>query len=104
MKNIRLIILFVAALAAVFLGVWVVQDNDLVTGVVLFGFSLAELPVGLWILVFFFLGIMAGICLCYPTIFSLKRQRRRYIKRLQKLDAELGEVRAQSIPESVTGS
>lgn len=76
-----------------------VQDNPLETGILLLGFPLPELPIGLWVLAFFLTGVAAGVCLCYPTIFTLQRRSRLNIKRLQKLDAELSEVRNQSIAE-----
>ncbi len=96
MKKIKFIGLLIAALIAVFLGIWIVQDNALEMGVVLLGFPLLELPVGLWLLVFFLAGIGSGICLCYPTIFTQKQRFRKNLKRLQKLDAELSAARDQT--------
>lgn len=88
-----------AALTVVFIGIWVVQDNALETAIVLLGFPLPALPIGLWVLAFFLTGVAAGVCLCYPTIFALQRRIRANIKRLQKLDAELSAVRGQSTAE-----
>ncbi|MBV1930169.1 MAG: LapA family protein [Porticoccaceae bacterium] len=99
MKKIKLIGLVIAALIAVFIGIWVVQDNALEIGIVLLGFPLLELPIGLWVLVFFLTGVAAGVCLCYPTIFALQRRSRATIKRLQKMDAELSAARAQPTTE-----
>ncbi len=96
MKNIKLIVTLVVVLAAVFIGAWVVQDNALKTGLVLLGFQLAELPVGLWVLVFFFCGVVVGVALCYPANFALKRQSRQLVKKLQKLDVELSLARNES--------
>lgn len=94
-----MIVLVMAALTVVFTGIWVVQDNALETAIVLLGFPLPELPIGLWVLAFFLTGVAAGVCLCYPTIFTLQRRARANIKRLQKLDAELSLVRAQATAE-----
>ncbi len=69
------------------------------TTVILFGFPLLELPVGLWVLAFFLIGVAAGVCLCYPTIFALQRRSRANLKRLQKLDAELNVMRNQATAE-----
>ena len=97
MKKIKLIIILLAVLVAVFIGAWVVQDNAVETSIILLGFPLAKLPVGLWILAFFFSGVVAGVCLSYPAIFGLQRQSRQNIRRLQKLDAELIKARNNSI-------
>jgi uncharacterized integral membrane protein len=99
MKKIKTTILVIAALIAVFIGIWVVQDNALETGIVLLGFPLIELPIGLWLLAFLMAGVAAGVCLCYPTIFALQRRSRENIKRLQKLNAELSAARGQSTAE-----
>ncbi|PCH52961.1 MAG: hypothetical protein COC20_01615 [Cellvibrionales bacterium] len=96
MKNIKLIFLILAVLVAVFIGAWVVQDNPFETSIILLGFPLAELPVGLWVLVFFISGLIAGACLSYPAIFNLQRRSRINIKRLRKLDAELIKARNDS--------
>ncbi|RLA43220.1 MAG: hypothetical protein DRR06_12635 [Gammaproteobacteria bacterium] len=89
MRKIKLIIIVLAILVAVSIGAWVVQDNPLETNIVLFGFSTAELPVGLWVLVFFLSGMIIGVALSYPRVFSLKRQSKRAIKTQQKLESEL---------------
>ena len=99
MRKIKLIIVVLAILVAVSIGAWVVQDNPLETDIVLFGFSTAELPVGLWALVFFLTGMIVGVAMSYPRIFGLKRQSKRAIKIRQKLESELVKRQEHSVTE-----
>ena len=50
MKTFKTLLLFVAVLLAVFLGLWIVQDNPEQTAITLLGFPLWVMPLGLWIL------------------------------------------------------
>lgn len=99
MKKIKLLFISTLCLIAIFIGAWVVQDNNVEFGIVLLGFPLWQLPVGLWLLIFFFSGFVAAQCVIYPMIFSLKRQNRRNDKLVRKLDKELIDMQQQSAPE-----
>ncbi len=92
MRKIKLILLVALLLVAVCIGAWFVQDNSSLTDVVLLGFHLGIMPVGIWMLVFFLSGAAVGIALSYPAIFGLKRQSRRSLKMLRKLENDLGKA------------
>ncbi|HAD07899.1 MAG TPA: hypothetical protein DCF62_00315 [Porticoccaceae bacterium] len=93
MKKLKTLLTFVAVLLAVFLGLWIVQDNPAQTAVTLLGFPLLTLPLGLWILVFFGAGLALGLCLCYPAVFALQGKLKRSMRRERQLDDQLAEAR-----------
>lgn len=97
MRKIKLILLVVLLLVAVFVGAWFVQDNNSSTDVVLLGFHLGIMPVGVWVLVFFLSGVVVGVALSYPAIFGLKRQSRRSLKMLRKLEGDLGKAQQNGV-------
>lgn len=100
MKTFKTLLLFVAVLLAVFLGLWIVQDNPEQTAITLLGFPLWVMPLGLWILVFFGVGLALGFCLCYPAMFVLQRKVKRSVRRERQLDDELAEVRKQQVSDA----
>lgn len=95
MKKLKTLLTFIAVLLAVFLGLWIVQDNPQQTAVILLGFPLLALPLGLWILVFFGAGLVLGFCLCYPAVFALQSKLKRSMRRERQLDNQLVEARDQ---------
>jgi len=66
----------------VLLGVWLVQDNPDNITLRLAGFSIGDLPAGIWIIAVFSLGIIVGLFASGLAILRLKRVVRR--------DPELG--------------
>ena len=90
------IVMVVPIVIAIFIGVWVVQDNPVETDIMLLGFPVGKLPLGLWMLVFFLGGLIAGLCLSYPTIFGLKRQAKRKNKILKTYENNLVKARENS--------
>jgi len=95
MKALKTLLLFIAVLLAVFLGLWIVQDNPEQTAITLLGFPLWIMPLGLWLLAFFGAGLALGFCLCYPAVFFLQRKFKRSVRRERQLEKELAEVRNQ---------
>jgi uncharacterized integral membrane protein len=82
------------------IGAWIVQDNGAEITIVLLGFQLGALPVGLWLLIFFFGGLLIGQSIVYPMTFNLKRLSRRDAKLISKLKSELLEMQQKSNVDS----
>ena len=88
MKKIKLLFILTLCVITTLIGAWVVQDNSAEFAIVLLGFPIGQLPAGLWLLIFFFSGFLVGQCVVYPTVFNLKRKRRRDGKLMRRLEAE----------------
>ncbi len=80
----RKLCLLLLAVAAIWLGFWVVFDNPDPVSFKLFGFDLWSLPSGLWLLSFFAVGCFSGVLFSAPAVIRLKRRARVLKKQLDK--------------------
>ena len=58
-------------LISLFIGLWIAQDNPDTELVTLFGFPLGGISIGLWLLLAFAVGILAGLAATLPLIWRL---------------------------------
>lgn len=76
-------------LICVLVGVWIAQDNPLKVPVTLLGFSLLELPLGIWLLAAFLTGSVLSYVIGLPGSLSKKAQCRRLQRQLVHAETEI---------------
>ena len=76
-------------LICVLIGIWVVQDNPLEVPVTLFGFSLPQLPLGIWLLASFLAGSVLSYIVSLPSALGQRAQVRRLQRQLGLAEAEI---------------
>lgn len=77
MRLLRFLGWLLAISAVTVLGVWLVQDNSVETRLVLLGFPLGSLPLGIWIALAFLLGVLAAILATLPAVAGARLRLRR---------------------------
>lgn len=75
------------AIAAIWLGIWVVVDNPDPVSFKLFGFETKPLPGGLWLLATFAVGCVVALVASSPALVKLNHRVRRLNKQLIKIKA-----------------
>ena len=90
MTFLRRLLYVVLVLVLIAIGFWIGVDNQAPATFYLLGFSLGELPVGLWMLSALCVGVACGLLVTAPTVFRLRRKNLTLIKRLQKINADNG--------------
>lgn len=75
------------AIAAIWLGIWVVVDNPDPVAFKLFGFETKPLPGGLWLLATFAVGCVVALVASSPALVKLNHRVRRLNKQLIKIKA-----------------
>ena len=89
MKKVKGWLWLILAVICVLVGVWVVQDNPLETSVVLLGFPLFDLPLGIWLLATFFLGSTFSFVVGLPGSLKLKARVRRLHRQVETQKTEI---------------
>lgn len=77
MRLLRFLGWLLAISAVTVLGVWLVQDNSVETRLVLLGFPLGSLPLGIWLALAFLLGVLAAILATLPAVAGARLRLRR---------------------------
>lgn len=94
-------------LIAIFVGAWTVQDNPASQAVILFGFPLPELPLGVWLLAAFLVGAVLCFVTSWPSLFQSAYRLRHLRRQLENCAAEIDSLKAQmksaSQPQAKTG-
>ena len=88
MKFVKRVLAVLLILVLTGIGFWVGIDNQGLITFYLLGFSLGEMPVGLWMLLALSLGVMFGLLVTAPTVFRLRHKNNTLIKRLEKVSQE----------------
>jgi len=86
-------------LLAFLLGIWFALDNATPVSVQLLGLSLPSLALGVWLLLFGFLGLVLGLGLGYLSLMSCRRQARRCQRQLELCRKEAAQLRLHSSRE-----
>ena len=89
---IGLLLLLVCAL----LGIWIVQDNPLEVPVTLLGFSLLQLPLGIWLLAVFLAGSVLSYVVSLPSSLGQRAQVRRLQRQLGLAEAEIKKLESKA--------
>ncbi len=76
-------------LVCVLIGIWIVQDNPLEVPVTLLGFSLQQLPLGIWLLAAFLAGSVLSYVVSLPGSVSQRAQARRLQRQLGLAETEI---------------
>ncbi|MBQ0720340.1 MAG: LapA family protein [Gammaproteobacteria bacterium] len=83
-------------LVCVLLGIWIVQDNPLEVPVTLLGFSLLQLPLGIWLLAAFLAGSVLSYVASLPGSLGQRSQARRLQRQLGLAEAEVKKLQSAS--------
>lgn len=83
MRPLRFLAWLLAALVTVVLGIWIAQDNSVQTAIVVLGFPLGSLPLGIWLMLAFLAGVLASLLVSAPGMVRLQLRARRLQKRQQ---------------------
>ena len=83
-------------LICVLVGIWIVQDNPLEVPVTLLGFSLLQLPLGIWLLAAFFAGSVVSYVVSLPNTLRQRTQARRLQRQLGLAEVEIKKLESQT--------
>ena len=96
LRWIKRILLLLVILAAVILGFKFSIDNGQPVQLLLFGFELPDIPLGVWVLCALLLGYLLGLLLSFvPNAFN-RRSLTVKDNKIQRLQAQLEKVREDS--------
>lgn len=84
MRLLRFLGWLFAISAVAVLGIWLVQDNSAETRLVLLGFPLGSLPLGIWLALAFLLGVLAAILVTLPAVARVRLRLRRLERDLDR--------------------
>lgn len=100
MRPLRFLAWLLAALATAVLGIWIAQDNSAQTAVVVLGFSLGSLPLGIWLMLAFLAGVLASLLASAPGMVGLRLR----VRRLQKRQGAQQEIPAPQTGQHAEGA
>lgn len=84
---------FTLALLFLALGAWFVDENVITVTPIFLGYSSLGLPLGLWLLAFLMLGVMAGLLLSLAPLWWGKARAKRLMKELNEERQALSQLR-----------
>ena len=96
-KWIRLILLVTVLIATVFVGMVFTSQNDTSISIVVFGYELPSVSVGLWLALSLLLGALIGWCLSLFPVLLFKRSHSAKDKKIQRLQTEINRLRMTGI-------
>jgi uncharacterized integral membrane protein len=67
------------------IGVWFVQDNSTLVSLVLLGFPLGELPLGIWLTLTFLVGVLSAVLATVPALGAARLRQRRLEREIARL-------------------
>lgn len=83
-------------IVVVLLGIWTYQDNSAPVSFTLAGFSLGELPLIVWVLAGFAIGVVVGTLFTLPSSLASRHRQQRYRQRLISAEQKLAKQDAAS--------
>lgn len=89
MKRIKLIFLVIILIICALAGIWFVQDNSALTGLAVFGFSAGPLPLGVWLVATFFVGVLLALFATSVPVARARRKNKRLEKELNRLKSSV---------------
>jgi len=87
MRLLRFLGWLVALPVVALMGIWLVQDNSAPVPLALLGFPVGSLPLGIWLLLAFLLGVLAAMLASFPILVRLRLRERRRQRALTRGDA-----------------
>lgn len=85
MRRAKAIFWVLLALPMAGMGVWFVQDNSTLVSLVLFGFPLGELPLGIWLTLTFLVGVLSAVLATVPALGAARLRQRRLEREVARL-------------------
>lgn len=68
MRRLKTLSWVLLALPTLGVGIWFTQDNSAAAAPILLGFALPELPLGVWLILFFLAGVLAALLATLPSL------------------------------------
>jgi uncharacterized membrane protein YciS (DUF1049 family) len=93
-KRLLIIVLFVVA---IILSVTFASENSQLTRLIIFGYSLPELQLGLWILIVLFIGGVIGLLLSFIPLLWGKQTLAAKDRKIRQLEKEINQIRTSSL-------
>lgn len=87
MRRAKALFWVLLALPMAGIGVWLVQDNSTLVSLVLLGFPLGELPLGIWLTLTFLVGVLSAVLATVPALGAARLRQRRLEREIARLKA-----------------
>ncbi len=87
MRRAKALFWVLLALPMAGIGVWFVQDNSTLVSLVLLGFPLGELPLGIWLTLTFLVGVLSAVLATVPALGAARLRQRRLEREIARLKA-----------------
>lgn len=85
MRRAKALFWVLLALPMAGIGVWLVQDNSTLVSLVLLGFPLGELPLGIWLTLTFLVGVLSAVLATVPALGAARLRQRRLEREIARL-------------------
>lgn len=85
MRRAKALFWVLLALPMAGIGVWFVQDNSTLVSLVLLGFPLGELPLGIWLTLTFLVGVLSAVLATVPALGAARLRQRRLEREIARL-------------------
>ena len=85
MRRAKVLFWVLLALPMAGIGVWFVQDNSTLVSLVLLGFPLGELPLGIWLTLTFLVGVLSAVLATVPALGAARLRQRRLEREIARL-------------------
>ena len=94
MKRLKLLFMMIVVLICAVIGIWFAQDNSALVGIIVFGFDLGSLPLGICLIVTFCLGVLMALFATVVPVLRVQRKNKRLEKELSRLKSSVQESSA----------
>ena len=85
MRRVKGLIWTLLALLVAGIGIWFAQDNSALVSLVLLGFPVGELPLAIWVMLAFFVGVLAAVLATLPALGTANLRLRRLEREVARL-------------------
>lgn len=85
MRRAKALFWVLLALPMAGIGVWFVQDNSTLAPLMLLGFPLGELPLGIWLTLAFLVGVLSALLATVPALGAARLRQRRLEREVARL-------------------
>ena len=96
-KKIKLLLLLILLMVACATGMILALQNDAPASLILFGYSLPQLSVGLWVVIALLFGAIIGFLLSFLPRFFMNYSRAAKDKKIQSLEKEISRLRVSGV-------
>jgi uncharacterized membrane protein YciS (DUF1049 family) len=96
-KWIKRLIFLILLIIAIVMGMVFTSENNQQLSLVILGYTLPELTLGLWLVLTFLLGCILGLILCTVSLFIRGQSVNSKNRQIKRLEQELQQLRSSSI-------